>query len=151
MLPNGLIGNLFGPMNGRRHDAALLAESGILQECEARMNTTDGQPMYLYGDPAYPLRPHLMVPYKGNLTAAQQQFNSSMSRVRETVEWGFGKTLSNFAFVDFKKNLKRGLQPVGLYYRVSVILANCHTCLYGSETSDYFNCPPCSLEEYLML
>ncbi|KAH7939572.1 hypothetical protein HPB52_014095 [Rhipicephalus sanguineus] len=48
----------------------------------------------IYGDPAYPLRPLLMKPYGGAaLTATQQEFNSSMSAVRQAVEWGFGEII----------------------------------------------------------
>ena len=32
VLPNGIIANMFGPAEGRRHDAALLAESCIMDE-----------------------------------------------------------------------------------------------------------------------
>jgi nuclease HARBI1 len=58
-----------------------------------------------------------------------------MSAVCECVEWGFGKISGNFAFLDFKKNLKLLLQPVGHYYLVGRLLTNVHTCLYGSQTS----------------
>jgi hypothetical protein len=38
--------------------------------------------------------------------------------MREAVEWGFGKIISDFAFLDFKKNLKLLLQNVGIMYSV---------------------------------
>lgn len=121
-----------------------------MTKCDQLPISSDGQRYYLYGDLGYPLRRHLIVPFKGdNLTAAEQQFNSRMSKVRESVEWGFNKVVQLFAFVDFKKNLKMGLQPVGLYYSVAMLLCNCHTCIYGSQTSDYFNLFPLKLEEYL--
>ena len=72
-----------------------------------------------------------------------------MSNVRECVEWGFGKVSTLFAFTDFKKNLKVGLQPVDKYYSVATILTNCHTCFYGSQTSDYFGLESPTIEEYL--
>ncbi|KAK3742027.1 hypothetical protein QZH41_014350 [Actinostola sp. cb2023] len=31
-LPNGLIGNLYGPVEGRKHDAGMLADSGLLND-----------------------------------------------------------------------------------------------------------------------
>lgn len=31
-LPNGIIGNMYGPIEGRRHDAAMLADSNLLQD-----------------------------------------------------------------------------------------------------------------------
>jgi hypothetical protein len=75
-------------------------------------------------------------------------FNKSMSAVRICVEWGFEKVVSNFAFVDFKKSQKVLLQPIGRMYTVAVLLANCHTCLYGSQTGAFFNLHPPSLYEY---
>jgi hypothetical protein len=71
-----------------------------------------------------------------------------MSAVRMSVEWGFGKITSLFSFLDFKRNLKLFLSPVGIYYMVGALLTNCHTCLNGSETGSYFGCYPPTLEEY---
>ena len=160
--PDGIIAHLYGPVEGRRHDAFLLADSGLLPQLEAHMNRPNAAPdtpaVYsLYGDPAYPLRAHLLCPFRGAaLTDAQQQFNAQMSAVRVTVEWEFGKMLQLFAFTDFRKNLKVLLQPVGAIYVVSALLTNCHKCLYGSQSSSFFSTeehpmrtPP--LEEYLHL
>ena len=73
-----------------------------------------------------------------------------MSSLGECVEWGFGKILTLWAFLDFKKNLKLMLQPIAKYYVIGALLTNCHTCLYSSETSDYFGLQPPRLEEYLI-
>src|SRR5579863_7953614 len=120
-----------GPYPGRRHDCYMLTQSGLLQQLE------DVMPNFcLYGDPAYPLRPQLISPYKGaNMTPAQAAFNIAMSRVRQSVEWEFGKVASLFAFLDYQKNLKLYLQPVGMLYFVGVLFSNCHTCLYNSQTN----------------
>lgn len=145
-----MVANLYGPFKGRRHDSALLAASNLVEKCEQLPVSATGERYYVYGDLGYPLRRYLIVPYKEeNLTEAEQSFNSRMSKVRESVEWGFNKVIQLFAFLDFKKNLKMGLQPVGKYYIVGTILSNCHTCLYGSQTADYFNLLPPRLEEYL--
>ena len=56
--PNGLIANLFGPVEGKRHDAGTLRESSILRQLEQYMTLGDGSIFSLYGDPAYPMRPH---------------------------------------------------------------------------------------------
>lgn len=74
-----------------------------------------------------------------------------MSALRQSVEWGFGKVINEFAFLDFKKNQKLLLQDVGTMYRTAVILTNCHTCLYGSQTAQYFEVNPPLLENYLGL
>lgn len=104
----------------------------------------------IYGDPAYPLRPLLMRPYCGaRLTEQQQRFNEEMSTVRQAVEWGFGKVISLFAFLDYKKKQKLLLQDVGAMYKTAVLLTNCHTCLYESQVSQFFGVEPPVLEEYL--
>jgi len=149
--PDGIISSLFGPIEGRRHDAFLLDQSNILDDMELRFNDYDGTPFHLYGDPAYPLNKHIMVPFKGHeLTAARGVCNTRMSKVRECVEWQFGKIIRNFAFLDFKKNLKLELQPVGDFYLVGAILTNCHTCFYGSQTTDYFNLVQPTINSYLV-
>lgn len=160
--PNGLIVNLHGPVEGRRHDSFLLRDSQLMPQLEAHMNRPDPPPgspaIYsLYGDPAYPMRAHLLSPFRADqLTPEEQAFNTQMSAVRTCVEWEFGKLLQLFAFVDFKKNLKVLLQPVASMYVVSALLANCHKCLYGSQTATFFSSAeheirPPPLEEYLEL
>ena len=42
----------------------------------------------------------------------------SKHSIQKCVEWGFGKICLTFAYLDFKKNLKVLLQPVGKYYLV---------------------------------
>ena len=88
----------------------MLADSGLLNDLQRFAYSTTGQPMCLYGDPAYPLRIHLQAPFRNAvLTPAMQAFNSSMSAVRESVEWLFGDIVNYFKFMDFHKNLKIGL------------------------------------------
>jgi hypothetical protein len=111
--PDGLIANLFGPVEGRRHDSFLLRLSGVLEQFEdGQWTDRDGNPFCIYGDPAYNVRDCLLAPYR-NPNQDQAAFNSNMSAMREVVEWQFGKLIQQFAFVDFKKNLKLFLQPVG--------------------------------------
>ena len=148
--PNGLICHLFGPLKGRRHDAFMLHESGLLQELARKMNKANGDPYVIYGDPAYPVRRHILAPFRGaQLTPAEQNFNAAMSAVRTSVEWGNGKIIKYFAFLDFSKNMKVLLQPVGKLYIVAALLVNCHTCLYGSQTTQVFAVDAPELETYL--
>ena len=63
MTPFGIIAHLFGPLEGRRHDAAMLQESGLLTLVEQHMQQPGGTYWVLYGDPAYPNRPQLVRPY----------------------------------------------------------------------------------------
>lgn len=104
----------------------------------------------IYCDPAYPMSELILKSYCNRaLTPEQIAFNKAMSSVRQAVEWGFGKVLTEFAFLDFKKNQKILLQEVGKMYKMGVLLTNCHTCLYGSQAANYFNIVPPTLEEYL--
>lgn len=147
--PNGLFAHLFGPIEGRRHDAFMLGASGLSQKLR-RFNQPNGQPYVIYGDPAYGLSCNILAPYRGaQLSQQQKDFNRSMSRVRISVEWTFGKLLQYFSFVDFKRNNKVLLQPLGKYYIVAALLTNCHTCMNGSLTSTFFQVEPPSLETYL--
>ena len=110
----------------------------------------NGEPYVIYGDPAYGVTRNILVPFRGaHLTDDQQAFNSQMSKVRSSVEWGFGKIIQYFSYLDFNKNLKVLLQPVAKFYLVGALVTNCHTCLYGSLTSTYFNVDPPSLDVYL--
>ena len=144
-----MIADLFGPIEGRRHDAFMLGVSGLLPLLE-RIIKPNGEPYVVYGDPAYGISRHIISPFKGaHLTEPQQQFNRDMSEVRVCVEWGFGKIAQYFAYLDFQKNLKVLLQPVAKYYAVGALLINCHTCLYGSVASSFFNLDPPLLEDYL--
>ena len=147
VFPNGIIGNLRGPYPGRRHDCYMLSESNLLNQLQLHIPT-----YCLYEDSAYPLRQQLINPYKGtNPTAGQAAFNKAISSVRQSVEWEFGKIISLFAFLDFCKNLKLYLQPVGKLYVIGALLKNCHTCLYESQTSEFFNLSPPLLENYLYI
>ena len=150
MAPNGLFAHFYGPIEGRRHDAGMLRESGVENDMRLHMTRPNNETYCVYGDPAYPLSPYIISPFRGGvITANQARFNKRMSKVRVSVEWGFNKLISIFAFLDYKKNQKLYLQPVGKYYKVAALLINCHTCLYGSETTSYFGLQPPSLQEYL--
>lgn len=127
----------------------MFRESGLYAQLE---DLVGEHSFVLYGDPAYPLRDLLMKPYSTSRTTPEQvAFNYAMSSVRQAVEWGFGKLVGNFAFLDFKKNQKMLLQDLRSMYRAAVILINCHTCLYGSQTGTQFNVQPPTLEEYLAM
>ena len=147
--PNGMIANLFGPLEGRRHDSALLARSGLLQDLQQHSIAPNGDLLCIYGDPAYPLRQQLQRSFGGaHLTPDQRQYNQAMSSVRVSVEWVFGDIVNYFKFLDFKKNLKIQLSAVGKMYIVCSLLQNARSCFYGSMTSNFFDCEPPLLSNY---
>ena len=128
----------------------MLKDSGLLDDLERNaFSPVTGEPMCIYGDPAYPLRLHLQQPFReAPLTAPMEHFNKSMSSVRTSVEWIFGDIVASFKFLDIKKNLKIGLSAVGKHYVVSALLRNALTCMYGNTTATFFDIEPPSLEQY---
>ena len=136
-------------LEGKRHDAGMLRDSLLLNDLDINAFTRDGNPLCLYGDPAYPLRVHLHFPFRDvQLTQQMKDFNNSMSSVRVSVEWLFGDVVRTFKCLDFKQNLKLGLSSVGKMYVVAALMENAHTCLYENLTSKYFNISPPTLQNY---
>ncbi|CAM9479712.1 unnamed protein product [Pylaiella littoralis] len=97
------------------------------------------------------ISPWLMTPFSGALTPAQQAFNTAMSACRITVEWGFGRVVALWPYVDYAKKQQVALSACGLakQYQVAGILTNCSTCFYGNSTSKFFNVTPPTLRQYL--
>ena len=127
----------------------MLAESHLLRNLERNAFSSTGKPMCIYGDPAYPLRVHLQCPFRQRLlTPDMEAFNEAMSSVRVSVEWLFGDIVDYFKFLDFKRNLKIGMSSIGKLYLVSALLQNAVTCLYGNNTSKFFDLQPPSLQYY---
>ena len=127
----------------------MLADSGLLRDLEQHAFSTTREPVALYGDPAYPLRVHLQVPYRGaGITLRMELYNKAMSAVRMSVEWLFGDIINYFKFLDFKKNLKISLSAVGKMYIVCAIFRNALTCMYGNPTSEYFALDPPTIQDY---
>ena len=63
-------------------------ECWLSQTCchQQHCHRANGSPLSIYGDPAYPLRAHLQIPFEGNyLPQEQKYFNKSMKTVRVSV------------------------------------------------------------------
>ena len=106
VLPNGIIANLAGPYEGRRHDSTMLQQSGLLTSLR-RVAHFNSQSLCLYGDPAYPLGVHLQTPFWGRvLTGEMQAYNKAMRSVQVSMEWMFGNITKYFSFSDFKRQMK---------------------------------------------
>ena len=84
---------MFGPIKGKRHDAFMLGVSGLAEKL-GRFQRPHGEPCIIYGDPDYGRTRNILAPFRGvRLTDDQQEFNSRMSKLRVSVEWGFGKMI----------------------------------------------------------
>ena len=75
---------------------------------------------------------------------------SKMKVVRGIIaEWPFGNILSQNRYLSYFKGLKIQMHSVGMIYFVAVLLTNVHTCIYGSNVAEYFDCVPPTLYEYM--
>ncbi|KAJ8916944.1 hypothetical protein NQ315_013416, partial [Exocentrus adspersus] len=140
VVPDGIIYycSLMGPYEGRRHDVGIFRDSNLYTQLEQNCRFPNNENFVLYGDPAY-----------AKTYCSTTRINTRMNTVRQAVEWEFRKIVSEFAFLDFKKNQKLLLQNLDEMYISATILTNCHTCLYGSQASQYFNVVPPTLQQYL--
>ncbi|GAV08555.1 hypothetical protein RvY_18226-2 [Ramazzottius varieornatus] len=82
-------------------------------------------------------------------TRVKKEQNTRMLTLRQAVEWNFKEVIKNFAFVDFRKQMKMYEKPVNTLYRVAFLLTNCHNRLYPNQTNQYFDLEPPTLFEYL--
>ena len=69
-----------------------------------------------------------------------------MSPIKAGVEWSYGKIITRAKHADYSQKLRES--PVRKIYTAAVFLANCHTCLYGSQHTSFFELVPPSLEDY---
>jgi hypothetical protein len=108
MFPNGIIGRLDGPVNGKQHDSAILHITGLLQELETKFVKQDGTWFAFYGDPGYANQKFIKTGFRNSihtlLTQRQREFNSDMSSLRVSVEYGFGKIIQLCIFRFQKKS-----------------------------------------------
>ena len=142
VFPNGVQPYPFGPCHGSTHDSTILRDSRILQimhdSCRGGQYESEfapgglGRDYVLFGDSAYPVSYFLYRMYKGVMMAWQRWYNSEMSPARVTVEWGFGKIVALWPYLDYRKKQKVLLSNVGLNLKIGNVLTNMHTCLYGS-------------------
>ena len=102
--PNGLVANLYGPVEGKRHDSGMLAMSGLLDALQRYSVSPYGNTLCIYGDPAYALRPCFQAPFRGAvLTPDQQVWNKPIKEVRVSIEWIFGDIIITLIFWTLRK------------------------------------------------
>lgn len=148
--PDGIIFHMFGPEVGRRHDITLYRQSNLDAVLSSTMNI-NGRQFYLYGDPAYILRPWLQVGFSRTFaTPAQLIHNAAMSAAREAVEWSYKDLKQMWSSQDYKRMLKVRKAPISLMYKGAALLWNIKVCMqHGGEAQSYFSCKPPCLSRYL--
>ena len=147
--PDGLILHAYGPMEGHRHDWTMYVKSDLDSQLADCLNT-NGRQFCLYGDSGYNPRIYLDVPFQGsNLSASQAVANANMSKSLVTVEWIFKEIKRYWTAVDFKRKLRVEQLPAGTLYTGAMLLANIRNGCYPDSVSQYFDCNPPTLDEYL--
>ncbi|XP_074859612.1 ankyrin repeat domain-containing protein 13C isoform X1 [Carettochelys insculpta] len=84
---------------GSTHDARVFRNSGLCRRLEVGTYIPQREiplgdttmPFCVIADAAYPLRPWLMHPYAGHLSASQERFNECLNCARQVVERSFGR------------------------------------------------------------
>lgn len=103
--PDDLIICLYGPEVGSRQDKSLYRQSGLEDELQ-KSQVIDGIQYYIYGDPAFVLRPCIQLVFNRAFeTPKELKFNSSMISALEAVEWSYRDTKQQFAALDYKRIL----------------------------------------------
>ena len=157
IISDSIISHLCGLFEGKLDDWRMWNLSNLEQTLHIIMNAPDSlggteRILFIYRDLAYISAYSIMGGYKAHvnhpLTEQQKAMNAIISEVYVSVEHGFGKVMQNWSYIGFRNGLKIGLSSVDVYYIVSVLLVNIHTCLRGSQTSAQFEINPSSLEEY---
>jgi hypothetical protein len=86
----------------------------------------------------------------------EAQWNTAMSKVRISVEWGFKEITQVWTFLDFRRNMKIFKFPVTKYYVVAAVLCNICNCFYSNQMATYYCCSlengtKLSLDQYISL
>jgi hypothetical protein len=73
--------------------------------------------------------------------------NLIMSPIRVSIEWSFVKIIARAKHAEFRQFIQQS--PVNRIYNLTVLLANCHTCLYGNQSTMWFEIEAPTLVDYL--
>ena len=106
----------------------------------------------LYADKIYNTCPIITAAFSrrhGQVLDWMTAENFLMSKVRVAIEWTFGTASMLWKFFDYRKTQKIDESPIAKHYTVAVLLSNCRCCVIGDQHTEYFNCLPPTLEDYL--
>jgi hypothetical protein len=73
--------------------------------------------------------------------------NFIMSPIRVAVEWAFGKIIARNKHSEYRQFIQKS--PVTKIHNMSVLLANCHTCLYGGQCNTAFELAAPTIFDYM--
>ena len=95
VLPDGIVGHFFGPLEGRRSDQGLFNDSGLLHLLD-KYCRHEGRRYPIYGDAGYWDTGLLVSTETGNLDVHSEIFRAQMSTCRTSIEWFWNGTVILF-------------------------------------------------------
>ena len=147
--PNGLFIDVWGPGQGRHNDRWLMRSSNM----DARLVALCGAGGFtVYGDSIYIVSAVIRRAVRGLMVSAVlAAMCKCLNSFRTEVEHGFAKVYQLFPSFGFKSKIRLfgSARGISRSFRNAFFLANCHTCVYGNQTSGRFGLLPPTLEEYL--
>jgi hypothetical protein len=149
--PDGLGISCIRAFDGRRGDGYIFRHSNLENFW---MNHPIAGNYRKLADSAYPTTNWTLSLFKRlpglELPPDRQAFNATYSPMRTCVEWGYEKVVRQWAFIDFKKQMKLELVCMEAMWHAAFWLTNVVTCVRGgNQISEYFQLSPPTLEEYL--
>jgi nuclease HARBI1 len=149
--PDGLGISCIRAFDGRRGDGYIFRHSNLENFWR---NHPIARNYRKLADSAYPTTDWTLSLFKRlpgrELPPDRQAFNATYSRMRTCGEWGYEKVVRQWAFIDFKKQMKLELVCMEAMWHAAFWLTNVVTCLRGgNQISEYFQLSPPTLEEYL--
>jgi hypothetical protein len=154
-IAHGFTIDMLGPTSLRRNDLRLL---GLSQVNERLAEIQEGECIQsiMFGDSIYHFLSHLRTYFSTNPNVRQKLENHAYKSVRIAIEWNYGHTANLFSYLRNLEKLKvmdGDEDVVCRVYLVCTLLRNCHTALYGCQSSRYFDIaiPLDMLERFLRL
>ena len=82
-------------------------------------------------------------------TRNERYENGIMTKIRIANELAYSITENLWQLLKWSPGLRlRQNAEHAYYFLVATILRNAHCCVYGNQTSQYFDCTPPTLEQY---
>jgi hypothetical protein len=158
-LKHQTVDNAFGmtidiscPRSLRQHDTTVLTESRIHDRFRD-VQAGNPNPTIIFGDSAYHVDEYLRsYLWAEEGVANWADWNGGMKRVRISIEWNYGYTVSLFRYIGQKHKLKvMKKASVKKVYTICTLFRNLHIGYYGGQTWNYFNLvvPSDFVEHYL--
>jgi hypothetical protein len=111
-----------------------------------------GEHYFVYGDPIFARSEYVQKAFPAiERTWRQHLFNKAMNAARVSIEHIFGRVVTLWAHIDFRKQQKLFHTNPGRAYLNAQFLTNCYTCMYSNQTTMQFKQRPPTLQEYLAM